>query len=77
MTLKNPITHEEAMARGYRYLTMEYRANERTWLENVVRDMERGGIDYVLVGVAFAGQYLVSVARKGMRRMLNGQAVVA
>lgn len=70
MTLKTPITHEEMLARGgYRYLTTPYRHGEQRMLENVVRDMERGGIDYVLVGFRMAGLYICSVARRGMRRL--------
>ena len=69
MTLKNPITREQAQAGGYRLLTTDYAPNERWMLEEVVRDMERGGIDYVLVGVLRLGNYFCAVARRGMQRL--------
>jgi hypothetical protein len=43
--------------------------------ENVVGDMERGRIDYILVGTVVAGNYFCAVARKGMS-LLRGNGEV-
>ena len=43
-------TEKEAIEKGYRPLTVAYRQSERGMLDNVIADMERGNIDYVLVG---------------------------
>lgn len=65
--LKAPMSSWDAQAAGYRGLTTLYTASERWMLENVIADMERGGIDYALVGMVDRfDNYLVEVWRKGM-----------
>lgn len=58
-----------AKAQGYRSMTQAYALPaERPLLDNVMRDMDRGKIDYILVG----GQSRPSVWRKGMKLIESG-----
>lgn len=63
-TLADVITAAEATAQGYKALTTAYDSEfETKALNKVMADMDRGKIDYVLVG----GGYRVAVWRKGMK----------
>lgn len=44
-----PITREQARARGFRELTNAYRPSEYGMMRAVIADMDRGGIRYALV----------------------------
>lgn len=45
------IPEHEAVMQGYRPLTIQYvLPKQRAMLDNIQRDLDQGGIDYVLVG---------------------------
>ena len=46
------ITDSEALRQGFRPMTIVYRQKERWMLDNVISDMKRGKITYVLVQAA-------------------------
>jgi hypothetical protein len=74
--LRMPIARDLALQRGYEALTVMYHAEERWMLENVIADMERGGISYQLVGVLDKfDNYLVEVWRQGLFRTANYERV--
>lgn len=46
------ITKEEALAGRYRAMTTEYKIASELWMmENVIKDMKSGGIDYAIVSM--------------------------
>lgn len=60
----------DATSQGYRPMTQEYfLPSEREALDNVMRDLDRGNIDYVLVG----DQKTPEVWRKGMKVIRGGE----
>lgn len=49
MTLKDPITEQEAEAGNYVNLTNPYSVHERAIMEKAVLNLIRAGVDYALV----------------------------
>lgn len=66
-------SHEDAVSRGFGGLTVAFKTDtEDRWLRNVMADMSRGQIPFVLVG---SGRSL-AVYRRGLRVISNSTGAV-
>lgn len=61
-----PFGHESLF--GFKILCGPYTRSERTQLASVIADMERGKVDYALVGTDAS----INVMRRGMRTVREG-----